>query len=180
MSLAKQLAAARKRRKDRHARQRENLQRQALAAGTQVPMSKREKLELVAAAWTAQDFLHDLDALLRARDAKLWLVWKGKLGQLYIESPAGYEVLQQANKQRRTLTLETPGDIGSRLYALLDLHRVEIRIGWASGELVAQCGSRDVSDTHCMRIIATGEGKRCRYMLTDEDKAPTSRTGASA
>ncbi|MGV8959240.1 MAG: hypothetical protein ACOH1V_02475 [Stenotrophomonas sp.] len=179
MTLAALLERARRNTYTRRQRAREHQQRQALAAGKPVPMTKRENLELVAAAWTAQDFLNDLDALLTARQAQLYIVWSGKRGQLYVQSPAGQEVLQQAHKQRRHLHISMGGDMGHRINHFLDVHNIELVIGWVSGKLVLQCGNRAVSTTHCLRLIECNDGSRCRYMLTTEQPAPRTRSATT-
>lgn len=164
--LAQQRQAIRARKK----RQRVETQRQAEAAGLPVDMTAAENLERLGAAWTADDFRADLDRLLIARDAGLYIVWQGKKGQLYVDSPEGKEVLQEAHRQKRTLRLCMNGDMGKRIGFFLDKHKVEIAIGWVSGKLVLQCGSREVSDIHCLRLIEVDQGKRRRYMMKVEEQ----------
>ena len=124
---------------------------------------------MVAAALTAKLFTEDLDKLLTARSARLCIVWKRNTGQLYVESPEGSEVLQEANKKKGVLKICYQGDMGKRIAHFLDQHEVELMIGWISGKLVLQCGSRDVSDTHCLRMIETTENRKCRYMMASEE-----------
>lgn len=152
-------------------RQRAQRRRAARHIRSGAAPSRREKLEQVAAAWCGRDFLNDLDTLLIARSATLWIVWKGKRGQVYIESPAGLEVLMETHKQRRTITLQPPGDIGQRLAALMKLHNITLAAAWRGGEYVLQAGNADISNTHCLALVRCTEGHKCRYMIEPKEQA---------
>lgn len=114
-----------------------------------------------------------------ARSARLCIVWKRNVGQLYVESPEGSEVLQEANKKKGVLKVCYQGDMGQRIAHFLDHHDVELTIGWISGKLVLQCGSRDVSDTHCLRLIETTENRKSRYMIASEEPGQVEQQSSS-
>lgn len=170
MILNALLAQARRQTVARKQRARERQQRQDQAAGRPVRLSKVEKIERIAAAWTCQDYLTDLDRFLVARGCDLYIVWQGRHGQCYLRTPEGNEVLMHADRKRRTVKVCYTGEYGQRLARIMDQHRVEMTIGWASGRLVLQAGSREVSDVHCLRLIEVTDGRKCRYMRGDEQE----------
>lgn len=128
-------------------------------------------MEKVAAALFCRDFLNDLDRLLIARKATLWLVWKRKKGQLYVESselPNGSEVLMEARRNCEIVRACFEGEIGRRIAVLLEQHNVSMLIAWRAGKLVLQAGNTSVSDTHCLRLIEVQNMHRGRYLNESE------------
>lgn len=171
MSLSTMLESARRRRYDRVRDRRESARRQAVANGKPVRESQTEALEKVAAALFCRDFLNDLDRLLIARKATLWLVWKRKKGQLYVESPElpnGSEVLMEARRNCEIVRACFEGEIGRRIAVLLEQHNVSMLIAWRAGKLVLQAGNTSVSDTHCLRLIEVQNMHRGRYLNESE------------
>lgn len=178
MTLNSLLEQQRRRRSARLQRAREADHRRRLAAGLPLRTSNRDQIELLAAALTGSLFLEDLDRLLAARSASLWLVWKRNIGELYTESPDGTEVLMRLNTKKGLLQVCYQGDMGRRIAHFLDLHQVEMMIGMVGGRMVLQCGSREVSDTHCLRLIETTQNRKCRYMPA-ASSTTSNQTGAA-
>lgn len=152
-------------------RRRTHQRRTAQRIERNAPLTRRDRMEQVAAAWCGRDFLNDLDKLLITRNATLWVVWKGKRGQVYIDSPAGLEVLMETNKQRRSITVQQPGEMGQRISALMKLHNITLAAAWRGGEYVLQAGNADVSNTHCLALVRCTEGHKCRYMIESKEQA---------
>ena len=151
MSLQAQLAAARA---QAHARRSRALP----------PRPRKHALvERAAAALFARDFLNDLDALLKARGATLWVVWKGKRGQVYVHSADGYEVLIESHRTRRTVTPDFSGEIGQRIYRLMELHDITLGAAWRNNEYSLQAGNTHVSDEYCLSLVRCGEGRKAQY-----------------
>lgn len=159
MSLQAQLDAARRRGAARHARHAQRSRPHTSAA-----MERRETIEKVTAAAFGLDFLADLDTMLAARSAQLWVVWKGKRGQVYATHADGtIEVLIEAHKVRRTVMPDFSGEIGGRLFALMRAHNISLVAAWRDGLFVLQAGNAEVSTTHCLALIRCSEGRKCRY-----------------
>lgn len=151
MSLQAQLAAARAQAHARRSR--------ALPSRPR----KHALVERAAAALFARDFLNDLDALLKARGATLWVVWKGKRGQVYVQSADGYEVLVESHRTRRTVTPDFSGEIGQRIYRLMELHDITLGAAWRNGQYALQAGNTSVSDEYCLSLVRCGEGRKAQY-----------------
>lgn len=172
MSLSVLLADQRRRTAARHGRARIAQQLRHQAAGKPLQLSSREQIERVAAAWVGHDCLADIERLLIARGLQLWVVWKGRFSQVYTCAPdgTGIELLQQADKKKRTLDLTgmRDTDAGQRISAILDQHGCELAAFWRSGQFILQLGSREVSDTHCLCLATCGDGRKSRLMLEGE------------
>src|SRR5690606_38911131 len=110
-------------------------------------------IERATAALCGRDFLNDLDALLKARGATLWVVWKGKRGQAYVQSAAGYEVLIESHRTRRTVTPDFSGDIGARIYRLMEQHDITLVAAWRNGQYALQAGNAHASDEYCLSLV---------------------------
>jgi len=151
MSLQAQLAAAR-------------AKYQARRAGARPRRPHKHALiERAAAALFARDFLNDLDALLVARRATLWVVWKGKRGQVYVQTADGYEVLVESHRTRRTVTPDFSGEIGQRIYRLMELHDITLGAAWRDGQYALQAGNTRVSDEYCLSLVRCTEGRKAQY-----------------
>ena len=151
MTLQAQLAAARSRGQRRRSR------------GQPARPRKHALIERATAALFARDFLNDLDALLRARGATLWVVWKGKRGQVYVQTAAGYEVLIESHRTRRTFTPDFSGEIGARVYRLMEQHDITLAAAWRNGQYALQAGNTHVSDEYCLSLVRCGEGRKAQY-----------------
>lgn len=151
MTLQAQLAAARARGQHRRA-----------AARPPRPR-KHQLIERATAALFGRDFLNDLDPLLVARGATLWVVWKGKRGQVYVQTADGYEVLVEAHRTRRTGTPDFSGDIGARIYRLMELHDITLIPAWRDGQFALQAGNTSVSNEYCLTLVRCGEGRKAQY-----------------
>lgn len=163
MSLQNMLEHARRRGASRHAR---HIVRNS--PRTSRAMQQRDTIEKITAAAFGLDFIADLDAMLIARSAKLWIVWKGKRGQVYAETKDCLEVLIEAHRQRRSVTPHFDGEIGQRLFALIRAHNTSLVAAWKDNEFVLQAGNADVSTTHCLALIRCREGRKCRYVNEQE------------
>lgn len=151
MSLQAQLAAARARGQRRRAK--------ALPPRPR----KHQLIERATTALFARDFLNDLDALLVARGATLWVVWKGKRGQVYVQTTDGYEVLVESHRTRRTVTPDFSGDLGQRIYRLMELHDITLIPAWRHDQFVLQAGNTNVSDEYCLSLVRCGDGRKTQY-----------------
>jgi len=151
MTLQSQLAAARARHRARRA--------------TAHPPRPRKHaiIERTAAALFARDFLNDLDALLLARGATLWVVAKGKRGQVYVQTADGYEVLVESHRTRRTVTPDFSGEIGARIYRLMELHDITLGAAWRHGQYTLQAGNARVSSEYCLSLVRCGDGRKAQY-----------------
>jgi len=152
MSLQAQLDAARARYRARRAKARPR------------PSGKHALIERAAAALFARDFLNDLDALLLARGATLWVVWKGKRGQVYVQTAEGYEVLVESHRTRRTVTPDFSGEIGQRIYRLMEQHDITLGAAWRNNEYALQAGNTRVSDEYCLTLVRCREGRKAQYL----------------
>lgn len=172
-TLNAMLAGARQRTEQRRNYHRERERRRSIDRGNTPRESQHETVEKVASALFARDFLNDLDRLLVARRAMLCLAWKGKRGQLYVrtgpdDAPV-IEVLMNARRNDPRVLGCFEGEIGKRVFTLMQQHEISMCIGWVSGALLLQAGNQAVSTTYCLTMIRVSkEGQQGRYMNESE------------
>lgn len=154
MSLQSQLERARLRGQQRRMRARR-------AAG--VPIGNAEQLEQIGAALFARDFLNDLDAMLIARGASLWVIWHGNVAQAYAETAEGIEVIIATGKRQQAVVPNFGGEIGSRMFVLMQQHNISVAVAFSGGLFVLRAGNTDVSINHCLQLAACTKGQKQRY-----------------
>lgn len=161
MSLHQLLAQQRQKTK---ARAREHrLQSVAALAPSERPVM--HVAEQATAVLFARDFLLDLDRLLDARGLGLWLEWRGKIGQCYVEDGMGRrEAIAQVRMGSMEVRAQLSGSFGQRLMAIMRQHRVSLQLTFRGSSLVLLCGSLEVSDHHCLRMGEVAKGQCGRYM----------------
>lgn len=115
-------------------------------------------------------FLDDLDRLLASQDASLGLHWgppepgMKSIASLYLQKRGGIpEVFQILMSNGRYPDISKPGDLTSRLFDLLDAHKVEIGIRRSHGIPVVQLADRMSSSSYALIIIEAIYGKRVLY-----------------
>lgn len=154
MSLQAQLERARLRGVQRKMRARR---------ATGAPIGRTEQLEQFGAALFARDFLNDLDAMLIARSASLWVLWHRNVGQVYLETPDGIEVIITSGRRQNALVPNFDGEIGQRMYALMEQHNITLAVAFSGGRFVLRAGNTDVSINHCLQLVCCGKGAKQRY-----------------
>lgn len=124
-----------------------------------------------AGVWAAGSlFLDDLDMLLEAQNASLGLHWgppqpgMKSIASLYLQKKGEIpEVFQILLSNGRYPDVVEPGDLTSRLFALLDIHKVEIGIRRSHGIPVVQLVDRMSSSSYALVLIEAVYGKRVLY-----------------
>ena len=90
-------------------------------------------------------------------------MWKGKRGQVYVHSADGYEVLIESHRTRRTVTPDFTGEIGQRVFRLMELHDITLGAAWRNNEYALQAGNTRVSDEYCLTLVRCREGRKAQY-----------------
>ena len=161
MSLQDLLAQQRQKTKAR-SRERRLREVKALPSGERPVVHVAEQ---AAAALFARDFLLDLDRLLEARGLSLFIEWRGRIGQAYVEDGVGRrESIAEVRMGTAVWTSHLSGDFGQSLLVIMRQHRVSLQLTFRGGSLVLLCGSLEVSDHHCLRLGIVSKGQRGRYM----------------
>lgn len=130
--------------------------------------------ERVDAAWSGLDMRGVLDALLRARNARLALGWEGKWGTLYVGFDGGPLIpFARASKQCGQKVNADPRAIEFRndLAKLLDSRepRGVLLIDWHGKTCKAQLFFPEASEKAATTIITTYKGKTVRYVTGAEE-----------
>lgn len=134
-------------------------------------LSVRQALELEAAIY-ADSFLEDLDALLRAVRASLWLGWHGKWAELAVKFEGDGQprtFLRLCKKWSHTtpkLDDARAADFWDRLQKLLDLHGADIGLGFTKGGTV-RC---QVAFPHAPKLKPTDLDYAARLLITTKGR----------
>lgn len=123
----------------------------------------------MAAFWL--DFQRDLDQMLVLRDARLWVVAKGGLGQAYLEWPGGQEVIAHCNRRRRVIEYHgTESDgLGGDWWRLVKAHGMSVVLAFQGNELALQVGKADVSDRRAMTLARCRDRTKAQYCVEQRE-----------
>lgn len=172
MTMDAMMERARLKSAQRRHNHRERERRRSIDRGQAPRESKRETVEKVTSALFARDFLNDLDRLLIARQAMLCLCRKGSRGELYVrtgpDDDPTIEVLMRNRRNNPRVLGCFEGEIGQRIFKLMQQHEISMCIGWVSGALLLQAGNQAVSTTYCLTMIRVSKEGQGRYMNETE------------
>lgn len=74
------------------------------------------------------------------------------------------------NRKKRVATaLDFSGEVGARLYALMEIHNIHMGVGFRDGQFQIQVGNTEVSTEHCLTIARCSEGRKAQYVVEAED-----------